>query len=90
MITLIAELIISIFISNFKSEDHPYLINFFKGITIGLIGYFLGNLVGYIENHKVMEYSKQIIFFIVTQFIGFVCFIFLSIVDFLNGGHHRK
>lgn len=62
MITLIAEVIISIFISNFKSEDHPYLINFFKGITIGLIGYFLGNLVGYIENHKVMEYSKQIIF----------------------------
>ena len=55
MITLIAEVIISIFISNFKSEDHPYLINFFKGITIGLIGYFLGNLVGYIENHKVME-----------------------------------
>lgn len=90
MITLIAEVIISIFISNFKSEDHPYLINFFKGITIGLIGYFLGNLVGYIENHKIMEYSKQIIFFIVTQFIGFVCFIFLSIVDFLNGGHHSK
>lgn len=62
MIALIAEVIISIFISNFKSEDHPYLINFFKGITIGLIGYFLGNLVGYIENHKVMEYSKQIFF----------------------------
>ena len=76
MITLIAEVIISIFISNFKSKDHPYLINFFKVITIGLIGYVLGNIVGYIENHKVMEYSKQIIFFIVTQFIGFVCFVF--------------
>lgn len=66
MITLIAEVIISIFISNFKSEDHPYLINFFKGITIGLIGYFLGNLVGYIENHKVMEYSKQFFFYCYT------------------------
>ncbi|RSZ25621.1 hypothetical protein NDM229_006090 [Acinetobacter bereziniae] len=90
MITLIAEIIISIFISNFKSEDHPYLINFFKVITIGLIGYALGNIVGYIENHKVMEYSKQILFFIVTQFIGFVCFIFLSMVDFLNGGKNKS
>ena len=59
MITLIAEVIISIFISNFKSKDHPYLINFFKVITIDLIGYVLGNIVGYIENHEVMEYSKK-------------------------------
>jgi len=37
-----------------------------------------------------MEYSKQILFFIVTQFIGFVCFIFLSMVDFLNGGKNKS
>ncbi len=68
MITLIAEVIISIFISNFKSKDHPYLINFFKVITIDLIGYVLGNILGYIENHKVMEYSKKLFFYCYTNY----------------------
>lgn len=74
MITLIAEVIISIFISNFKSKDHPYLINFFKVITIGLIGYVLGNIVRYIENHKVMEYSKKLFFYC---YINYRLFLFI-------------
>ena len=60
MITLIAEIIISIFISNFKADEHPYLLNFFKGVTIGLIGYALGNIVGFVENHKVMGYNRPL------------------------------
>lgn len=90
MITLIAEIIISIFISNFKADEHPYLLNFFKGITIGLIGYAFGNIVGYVENHKVMEYNKQIIFFLATQFVGFLCFIVISIIDFFDRGNLRR
>ncbi|WP_228269572.1 hypothetical protein [Acinetobacter bereziniae] len=49
MLTIIAEVIISFFVSNYESEKYPYLISFFKGIVLGVSAFFLYMLIDFLK-----------------------------------------
>ena len=82
MLTLLVEVILGVFVSNFKASEHPYISNFIKGILIGIIGFIFGNIIGYYENNTFLSLNDQILYFFVSQGIGFIFFIFYSFFDF--------
>ncbi|NHB59042.1 hypothetical protein G9F32_13610 [Acinetobacter sp. 194] len=83
MLTLIVEIIIGAFVGNFNSEEHPYILNFFKGMIVGCIGFVLGNIIDFVSTGFFMPLSDQLIFFGLSIVLGFLLFIFFSLFDFL-------
>lgn len=43
MFTIFIEVIISIFVVNFKAKRHPYLISFIKGMLVAICGFLYLN-----------------------------------------------
>lgn len=75
MLTIIAEVIISFFISNYESEKYPYLISFFKGIVLGVSGFILGMLIDFF-NKDLMDLQGVLLFFLISIGIGLLCSLF--------------
>ncbi|WP_414436008.1 hypothetical protein [Acinetobacter bereziniae] len=75
MLTIIAEVIISFFISNYESEKYPYLISFFKGIVLGVSGFILGMLIDFF-NKDLMDLQGVLLFFLISIGIGLSCSLF--------------
>lgn len=84
MLTLLTEIIVGAFVANFDSAKHPYVLNFFKGVLVGLFGYIFGNLLSFMNTKTFMPFDDQLLFLIISQLIGFLLFLFLSIIDFFN------
>jgi len=84
MLTLLVELIVGIFIANFKVSEHPYFSNLITGILIGIASFIFGNIIFLYENNFFIPINKQIQIFLITQGIGFICFIILSILAFFK------
>lgn len=57
MLTIIAEVIISFFVSNYESKKYPYLISFFKGVVLGVSAFFLYMLIDFFNN-DLMDVEK--------------------------------
>ena len=75
MLTIIAEVIISFFISNYESEKYPYLISFFKGIVLGVSGFILGMLIDFF-NKDLMDLQGILLFFLISIGIGLLASLF--------------
>ncbi|MDQ9820509.1 hypothetical protein RFY44_16785 [Acinetobacter bereziniae] len=75
MLTIIAEVIISFFISNYESEKYPYLISFFKGIVLSVSGFILGMLIDFF-NKDLMDLQGVLLFFLISIGIGLLCSLF--------------
>lgn len=71
MLTILVEVILAFFISNYESENYPYLTGFMKGIILGVSGFLLSMLIDII-NHKVMETHLIILYFITCIGIGVI------------------
>jgi len=75
MLTIIAEVIISFFVSNYESEKYPYLISFFKGIVLGVSAFFLYMLIDFF-NKDLMDVEKIILSFFASLGIGLLASLF--------------
>ncbi|MCL6245395.1 MULTISPECIES: hypothetical protein [Acinetobacter] len=71
MLTILVEVILSFFISNYESENYPYLAGFIKGIVLGISAFLLGMLIDVI-NDKIMETHLIILYFITCIGIGII------------------
>lgn len=80
MLTSLVELILAFFISNYESNNYPYLTGFLKGVILGIASFCLGILIDFMNN-DVMESGLLILYFFSCIGIGLILgifFIFLA------------
>ncbi|MDC4392349.1 hypothetical protein NQ674_13660 [Acinetobacter baumannii] len=83
MLTVIAETIISFFVSTYESKKYPYLTCFVKGMIIGLFAFVTSNVIDFI-NKDMLKLKQQILFFCLSVGLGIIMFLFFSFFTWLE------
>ncbi|WP_433848000.1 hypothetical protein [Acinetobacter proteolyticus] len=78
MLTILAEVIIAFFVSNYESEKHPYQMSLIKGIILACSGFLLGMIYDYLNN-DMMSTFKILIFFLISLGIGLIMSLFFML-----------
>ncbi|OBY75640.1 hypothetical protein [Acinetobacter gyllenbergii] len=78
MLTILAEVIIAFFVSNYESEKHPYQMSFVKGIILAGAGFILAMISGYLNNDR-LSLSQTVIFFFLSLGIGLIVSLFFML-----------
>lgn len=81
MLIILIEAVMGAFVSNFKTEKHPYLVCFLKGFFIGIIGFILALATAFFKKITAIPFESLLKFFIVTQIIGFFVSIIFLIIE---------
>ncbi|EPF93348.1 hypothetical protein GCM10025882_23040 [Acinetobacter gyllenbergii] len=83
MLTILAEVIVAFFVSNYKSEEYPYLTSFVKGMVIGFFAFVIGNILDLIKGN-LMSFPQQVLFFLLSFGLGLIMFLFFSLFRWLE------
>lgn len=89
MFTILIDVIISVFVVNFKASGHPYLICFIKGMftAVAMFLYFL--IEGYIDNDPV-PIERMFVFVPVIFGVGIGLSLLLMLFTWLNSDTESK
>lgn len=81
MLTIFVEIIMSVFIANFKASDHPIINLVVRGILIGLILFFLGLFSSILSGS-----NFSLIFALkVCSIVGLGLTLWISLIEYIFG-----
>lgn len=86
MLTILVEIIMSVFIANFKANEHPVINIVVRGFLVAIIGFFIALFSSIVEGWD-FSIGFALIF---SLAIGMLVSVFLFVVDILFNYIDRK